>query len=57
MCQLSAVSCEVADNLKCRQFVHLDIQIIVRGPSRGHELKYYQQYLEHLYQQVLYLYL
>lgn len=35
-----------------RQFVHLDIQIIVRGPSRGHELKYYQQYLEHLYQQV-----
>ena len=54
-CQLPA--CEVPDHLMCRQFVHLDIQIIVRGPSRGHELKYYQQYLEHLYQQVLYLYL
>ena len=35
-----------------RKFVHLDIQIIVAGPSRGHDVKYYQQYLEHLYQQV-----
>ena len=35
-----------------RRFVHLDIQIIVSGPSRGHDVKYYQQYLEHLYQQV-----
>jgi len=35
-----------------RKFVHLDIQIIVSGPSRGHDVKYYQQYLEHLYQQV-----
>merc|ERR550517_33800 len=35
-----------------RRFVHLDIQIIVRGPARGHDIKLYQQYLEHLYQQV-----
>jgi len=35
-----------------RRFVHLDIQIIVRGPARGHEIKHYQQYLEHLYSQV-----
>ena len=35
--------------------MHLDIQVIVRGPARGHELKHYQQYLEHLYQQVLLL--
>jgi len=35
-----------------RRFVHLDIQIIVRGPARGHDIKHFQQYLEHLYQQV-----
>jgi protein arginine N-methyltransferase 5 len=35
-----------------RRFVHLDIQIIVRGPARGHDVKHFQQYLEHLYQQV-----
>jgi len=35
-----------------RQFIHLEIQIIVRGPGRGHQLKFYQQYLDHLYQQV-----
>jgi len=35
-----------------RRFVHLDIQIIVTGPGRGHQMKYYQQYLDHLYQQV-----
>jgi len=35
-----------------RRFVHLNIQIIVSGPGRGHQMKYYQQYLDHLYQQV-----
>ena len=28
------------------------MQIIVRGPDRGHHMKLYQQYLEHIYQQV-----
>lgn len=35
-----------------RKFINLDIQIIIRGPDRGHHIKLYQQYLEHLYQQV-----
>merc|ERR1719445_987541 len=35
-----------------RKFVNLDIQIIVCGSSRGHQMKHFQQYLEHLYQQV-----
>ena len=35
-----------------RRFINLDIQIIIRGPDRGHDMKLYQQYLEHLYQQV-----
>jgi len=35
-----------------RRFIHLDIQVIVRGPPRSHHMKFYQQYLDHLYQQV-----
>ena len=35
-----------------RRFINLDIQIIVRGPDRGNPMKLYQQYLEHIYQQV-----
>ena len=34
-----------------KRFIQLDIQIIVCGPSRGHQMKFYQQYLDHLYQQ------
>jgi len=35
-----------------RKFIALDIQIIVYGAQRGHQMKFYQQYLDHLYQQV-----
>jgi len=34
-----------------RRFVNLDIQIIIAGAGRGHQMKFYQQYLDHLYQQ------
>lgn len=34
-----------------RRFVSLDIQLIVKGPCRHESVKFYQQYLDHIWQQ------
>jgi hypothetical protein len=35
-----------------RRFVALDVQMIVKGPCRHASVKFYQQYLDHIWQQV-----
>lgn len=35
-----------------KKFIALDVQIIIEGRSRGHNMSHYQSYLDHLWQQV-----
>lgn len=34
-----------------KRFVPLDVQVIVEGRNRGHNANFYQQYLNHLWQE------